>query len=172
VTFAPGQTSKNITVLVNGDRLAEDDESFNVNLTGATNALITSGTGYGVIQDDEPRISVNSVSVEEGNSGTTLMTFTATLSAAYDQAVTVNFATHDDSATVAGGDYVAKKGTLTFAPGQTTKTFTVTIKGDTKNEANESFYVLLSGASNNALIPVAYGWGAIFNDDARQGSRR
>ena len=69
------------------------------------------------------------------------------------------------SATVAGGDYVAKQGTLTFAPGQTTKTFTVTIKGDTKREADESFYVLLSGASSNALIPDAYGWGTIVNDD-------
>src|SRR5947199_3559474 len=106
-----------------------------------------------MIQDDEPRISIDSVSVKEGNSGTKLMTFTVILSAAYDQAVTVNFATHDDSATVAGGDYVAKSGTLTFAPGQTTKTFTVTIKCDTKREADESFYVLLIGASNNALIP-------------------
>ena len=125
-----------------------------------------------VIQDDEPRISINSVSVKEGNSGTKLMTFTVTLSAAYDQAVTVNFATHDDSATIAGGDYVATSGTLTFSPGQTTKTFTVTIKGDTKKEADESFYVLLSGASSNALIPDAYGWGTILNDDSPPRSRR
>ena len=163
--FAPGQTSKTITVLVNGDRLGEADEYFYVNLTAATGEPLRDGVGYVVIQDDEPRISINSVSVKEGNSGTKLMTFTVTLSAAYDQAVTVDFATHDDSATVAGGDYVAKKGTLTFAPGQTTKTFTVTIKGDTKREADESFYVLLSGASSNAFIPDAYGWGTILNDD-------
>ena len=165
LTFAPGQTSKTITVLVNGDRLGEADEYFYVNLTAATGEPLRDGVGYVVIQDDEPRISINSVSVREGNSGTKLMTFTVTLSAAYDQAVTVNFATHDDSATVAGGDYVAKQGALTFAPGQTTKTFTVTIKGDTKREADESFYVLLSGASSNAFIPDAYGWGTILNDD-------
>ena len=110
LTFAPGQTSKTITVLVNGDRLAEADEYFYVNLTGATGAGIANGSGYATIQDDEPRISINSVSVKEGNSGTKLMTFTVTLSAAYDQAVTVKFATHDDSATVAGNDYMAKTG--------------------------------------------------------------
>ena len=115
--------------------------------------------------DDEPRLSVNSVSKVEGNSGTTVMTFTVTLSAAYDQAVTVKYATGDGSATVAGGDYVATSGTLTFAAGQTTKTFTVTIKGDKKKEADESFYVLLSGASSNALIWYEYGTGTILNDD-------
>ena len=79
------------------------------------------------------------------------MTFTVTLSAAYDQAVTVRYATGDGSATVAGGDYVATSGTLTFAAGQTTRTFTVTIRGDKKREADEYFDVVLSGASSNAL---------------------
>ncbi|HSC57453.1 MAG TPA: Calx-beta domain-containing protein, partial [Nitrospira sp.] len=173
LTIPAGQTSGTITVLVNGDRLAEYDEYFTVNLTSATGALITSGTGYETIQDDEPRIRINSVSVTEGNSGTKLMTFTVTLSTAYDQAVTVNYATHDNSATVADNDYVATSGTLTFAPGQTTKTFTVTIKGDKKKESDESFYVLLSGASSNALIDNAYGWGTILNDDGpTHGSNR
>jgi hypothetical protein len=169
LTIPAGQTSGMITVLVNGDRLGEYDEYFNVNLTGATGAVTNNSTGYGTIQDDEPRISINSASVKEGNSGTTVMTFTVTLSAAYDQTVTVNYATHDSSATVADNDYVATSGTLTFAAGQTTKTFTVTIKGDKKKEADESFYVLLSGASSNALISNAYGWGTILNDDGSQG---
>ncbi len=172
VTFAAGQTVKSVTVLVNGDRIAEDDEFFYLNLTGSTGAFLNNARGYGYIQDDEPRISINSVSVTEGNSGTKLMTFTVKLSAAYDQAVNVNFATHDDSATVGGGDYVAKSGTLKFAPGQTMKTFTVTIKGDTKREADESFYVLLSGASSNAIIPDAYGWGSILNDDTPPRKKR
>jgi hypothetical protein len=169
LTFAPGQTSKSISVLVNGDRVGEADEYFTFNLTAAG---VNTATAYAVIQDDEPRIGIDSVSVNEGNSGSKLMTFTVTLSAAYDQPVTVNFATHDDSATVAGGDYAAKSGTLTFAPGQTTKTFTVTIKGDTKNEPDESFYVLLSGASNSAFIPDAYGWGTILSDDTSPRRKR
>ena len=172
VTFGIGETSKTITVLVNGDRLGESDEFFYIHLTGAAGAHFENGTGYGTIFDNEPRLSINSVSVTEGNSGSKLMTFTVTLSAAYDQAVTVNFATHDSSATVADNDYVAKSGTLTFAPGETTKTFTVTIKGDKKKESNEYFYVLLSGVSSNATISEAYGWGTILTDEPAPGKKR
>src|SRR5207249_905468 len=134
-----------------------------VQLTGATGAQISNAWGYGTIQDDEPRLSVNSASVTEGNSGTKLMTFTVTLSAAYDQAVTVHYATNDWTAT-AGEDYVATSGTLTFAPGQTTRTFTVTIKGDKKKESNETFFISLSAASSNALIASYSGTGTILND--------
>jgi hypothetical protein len=164
LTFAAGQTAKTVTVAVKGDRVGEGDEYFYVSLTGATGAAIASW-GSAMIQDDEPRLSINSVSVTEGNSGTKLMTFTVTLSAAYDQTVIVNYATHDGTATVANNDYAATSGTLTFAPGQTTKTFTVVVKGDKKKEADESFYVLLSGASTNAYIDNTYGWGTILNDD-------
>src|SRR5262249_54958556 len=129
---------------------------------------IVNNTGYVNILDDEPRISINSVSIKEGNSGTKAMIFTVTLSAAYDQPVTVKFATHDGSATVADNDYVATSGTLTFAPGETSRTITVMIKGDKEKEANESFYVLLSDASD-ALIENAYGWGTIVNDDGSNG---
>jgi hypothetical protein len=169
VTFAAGETSKPITVLVNGDRLAEYDEYFTVNLTGANGALIVNNTANGTIFDNEPRLSINSVSITEGNSGTKAMTFTVTLSAPYDQPVTFKFATHDSSATVADSDYVASSGALTFAPGQTSTTITVLIKGDTKKEADELFYILLSDASSDAMIDNAYGWGTIVNDDVRKG---
>ena len=66
---------------------------------------------------------------------TTLFTFTVTLSAAYDQAVTMSFRTADGTATTSDNDYVAKTGTLTFAPGETTKTITIEVKGDSKKEA-------------------------------------
>jgi hypothetical protein len=166
--FGIGETSKTITVLVNGDRLGENDESFTVSLTGTIGAVITNGTAYGYIRDDEPRLSINSVSVKEGNSGTKVMTFTVTLSAAYDQPVTVRFDTRDGSATVAGNDYAAKSGILTFAAGQTTKTITVTIRGDTKKESDEWFNVVLSNASSNAILSNALGWGTILNDDGRK----
>ena len=94
------------------------------------------------------------------------MTFTVTLSAAYDQAVTVNFATRDGTAR-AGEDYVARSGMLTFAPGETVKTITVTVNGDKKREADEYFDVLLGNASGNAIIAVSNGSGrgTIVNDD-------
>ena len=87
LTFAPGETSKTITVLVNGDRLGEPNETFFVNLSSPTNATIADGQGVGTIVDDEPRISISDVTKAEGKKGqTTLFTFTVTLSAAYDQA--------------------------------------------------------------------------------------
>jgi hypothetical protein len=172
-TFNPGELTKNITVEIIDDRLGEYDEYFYVNLTGATGAMLDDyqTSGYAYIQDNEPRLSINSASVTEGNSGTKLMTFTVTLSAAYDQAVTVNYATQDGTA-IAGQDYVAAAGILTFSPGQTSKTFTVTIKGDKSKEYDEYFYVSLSNPSSNALLNDPTGWGTILNDDGGKGRNR
>ena len=88
-----------------------------------------------------------------------------TLSAAYDQAVTLSFRTADGTATAGDGDYVGKTGTLTFAPGETTKTITIVVNGDNKKEANETFYLDLFGLSSNALFTKNRGLGTILNDD-------
>jgi hypothetical protein len=165
LTFAPGETSKTVTVLVTGDRRPEPTETFYVRLTDPVNAPIGDGEGVGTVRDDEPRLAITGASVKEGHHGTTVMTFTVTLSAAYDQAVTVNFTTRDGTARVSDHDYTARSGTLTFAPGETTKTITVTVKGDKKREADETFFVDLSGPSTNALVSVPRGVGTILNDD-------
>jgi hypothetical protein len=166
LTFAPGETSKTITVLVNGDRLAEPNETFFVNLSSATNATIADGQGVGTIMDDEPHITITDVTKSEGKKGkTTLFTFTVTLSAAYDQTVTMSFLTATGTATTSDSDYIAKTGTLTFAPGETTKTITIEVKGDSKKEANETFYLDLFGLSSNSLFTKNRGIGTILNDD-------
>jgi hypothetical protein len=153
-------------VLVNGDRLAEPNETFAVNLSAPTNATIADGTGVGTIIDDEPRISISDVSKKEGKKGqTTLFVFTVTLSAAYDQPVTMSFRTVNGTATTGDNDYTAKTGTLTFAPGETTKTITIEVKGDSKMEADETFHLDLSGLSSNALFTKNRGLGTILNDD-------
>ncbi len=163
VTFDIGQTTQTISIPVYGDRLGEYDEYFYV--------ILASGElGYATILDDEPRLSINSVSLTEGQSGTKLMTFTVSLSAAYDQPVTVNYSTQDGSA-VAGSDYVATAGMLTFSPGQTSKTITVAIKGDKTKEYDEYFYVVLSDASDNVLLYNSAGYGTIINDDFVKGPR-
>ena len=171
VTFGIGETSKTVTVLVNGDRLGEYDEYFYLRLTEATGAVILNGYGQGTILDNEARISISSASITEGNKGTKTMTFTVSLAASYDQTVTVKFATYDWS-TTAGVDYVAKSGTLTFLPGETTKTITIAIKGDTRREYDETFVVQLEEASSNALVYEGSGWGTILDDDRPRQKRK
>jgi probable HAF family extracellular repeat protein len=166
LTFAPGEISQRITVRVIGDRRAEPNETFVVNLNGASNAVIIDGQGDGAIEDDEPRISISDVTKAEGRNGkTTLFTFTVTLLAAYDQPVTMSFKTTDGTAKTSDNDYVAKSGTVTFAPGQTTKTITIEVKGDSKKEANETFYLDLFGNSGNSLFTKNRGVATILNDD-------
>jgi hypothetical protein len=166
LTFAPGEKTQTVTVLVNGDRVGEPNETFLVNLSGATGgAVIIDGQGVGTIVDDEPRLSINDVSRVEGNSGTTLFVFTVTLSAASDVPVTVNFATANGTAK-AGEDYDAQSGTLTFAPGETTRTISIVVRGDKKKEANETFFVNLSGASG-AFALDWQGIGTILDDERR-----
>ena len=133
--------------------------------TGDNDYIATSGTGWGIILDNEPRISISDVTKMEGRSGTTLFVFTVTLSAAYDQAVTMSYRTVNGTATTGDGDYIAKTGTLTFAPGETTKTVTIEVKGDSKREGNETFYLDLYGLSINGLFTKNRGIGTILNDD-------
>src|SRR5262249_31437364 len=100
LTFSPGETGKTITVLVYVDRLAEQNETFFVNLSGATSAIMGDGQGVGTIVDDEPRISITDVTRKEGKKNqTTLFTFTVMLSAAYAQTVTMSFRTMNGTAT-------------------------------------------------------------------------
>jgi probable HAF family extracellular repeat protein len=165
LTIPTGKTTGTITVMVNGDRLPESQETFSVVLSNPTSASISSGVSVGTIIDDEPRISINDVSKAEGkNKQTTQFTFTVTLSAAYDQAVTVSYRTTAGTAK-AGEDYIAASGTITFAPGETTKTITIQVKGDNKREADETFFLDLFGNSSNSLFTRSRGTGTILNDD-------
>src|SRR5690606_23063191 len=120
-----------------GDTLDEDNETFFVNLTNATNVTIVDGQGVGTITDNDatPSLAINNASVTEGNSGSTNATFTVTLSAASGRVVTVNYTTANGTAT-AGQDYTAVSGTLTFNPGTTSQTIVVPVLGDTLDEAN------------------------------------
>ena len=166
LTFAANEGTKTVTVLVNGDALEEPNETFSVTLSSPTNATVSDGTGVGTINDDDPTpfLSINDVAVNEGNSGDSAATFTVTLSAPSGQTVSVNYASADGTAN-AGPDYGATAGTLTFAPGETTKTITVNAFGDTFNEPNETFFVNLSSPSN-ASVADGQGQGTINNDDA------
>jgi hypothetical protein len=77
----------------------------------------------------------------------------------------MSYRTVNGTATTSDSDYVAKTGTLTFAPGETTKTITIEVKGDNKREGNETFYLDLFGNSSNSSITKNRGIGTILNDD-------
>jgi probable HAF family extracellular repeat protein len=169
VTFLAGETSKTLSVIVNGDRAGELNETFKVNLavTSGT-AVLGDSQGVGTIVDDEPRVGVTSVTKNEGNSGTTPFVFTVTLSAASTAAVSLNFATANGSA-LTPDDYTAASGSLSFAAGETSKTITVGVRGEKLREGQEVFYVNLSNAVG-AYIPQSWGvniqgTGVVKNDD-------
>ena len=168
LTFAAGTTSQTFNVSVTGDTTDEVDETVVVTLSGATNATVsaTTGTGTGTITDDDgPTVSVNSPSVTEGDSGSTNLTFTATLSAASVQQVTVAWAEGTGSTATSGTDYTAiTGGTLTFTAGTTSQTFNVAVTGDTTDELNETVVVTLSSPTN-ATIATGTGTGTITDDD-------
>ena len=120
--------------------------------------------GWNRVNSSAGSISINDMQISEGNSGTRLETFTVTRSggtAAFD----VSFTTADNGATAADGDYIAKAGVLHFDPNVNTQTISITINGDIKAEANETFFVTLSGATNSATISDGQGIGTISNDD-------
>ncbi|HEX6178015.1 MAG TPA: Calx-beta domain-containing protein, partial [Thermoanaerobaculia bacterium] len=166
VTFAPGTVVQTVSVPVIGDLVLETDETFFVNLSGATGATILDNQGLGTITNDDaaPTFSINDVSQAEGDAGTTAFTFTVTLTGSSALTATVDFATADGTAT-AGTDYTATSGTLTFAPGVTTQTITVNVTGDVTFEPDETFFLNLSNPTN-ATISDAQGLGTITTDDA------
>jgi hypothetical protein len=114
---------------VNGDRLPEPNETFVVNLISPNNAIIADGQGVGTIVDDEPRISISDFSKADGRIARQPSSPSRSRSVTYDQAVTMSYATANGTATTSDSDYVAKTGTLTFNPGETTKTIIIEVKG-------------------------------------------
>jgi len=160
-----GSSSATFTVLVLGDTLNEPNETLFVNVSNVSGATVSDGQALGTIVNDDavPTLSINDISLTEGNSGTTSATLTVVLSAASGQAVTVNYATSDTTA-VSPTDYVSSSGTLSFAPGVLSRDIVVQVNADTTPEPNETFAVTLSGASN-AVIGKASGTVTIVNDD-------
>jgi len=120
----------------------------------------TGGGGSGT----ENLIAINDVEQAEGNSGTTPMVFTVSLSEPNTNTVTVNWSTRNGSA-VAGSDFTGASGTVTFAPGVVTQPVSIDITGDATVEPDEEFFVDLTGPTGGAVIGDPDGRGRIFNDD-------
>lgn len=171
IQIPAGATTAPVPYAVFGDVIDEADETFALDLAGATNAGIADSAGTVTILDDDagPSISIDDVTQLEGTGSAetdTVFTFTVALSAASEQTVNVAYATADASATAGvSGDYDAKTGTVTFAPGQQTRPITVNVNRDADAEPSEAFLVELSVPTNAVLSVDATGTGTILNDD-------
>ncbi|CAN5754779.1 hypothetical protein BH10CHL1_BH10CHL1_39550 [soil metagenome] len=152
LTFSPGQTIKTFVVPIVEDLLDENDETINLTLSAPGNATLgaTIAATLTIIDNDNPpTVDFSNVTYSVNENGGTA-TVTALLSAASGLPVTVNYATSNGTA-IAGSDYQAAAGALTFAPGETSKTFVVSILYDALDENNETIDLTLS-APNHATL--------------------
>lgn len=171
VTFAPGESSRQIEVQITGDFKVEGDEGFTVSLG---NASLGSTLGVasidGTIVNDDVGLAVSSATPDllEGDSGDRLHTFTIVRTGVLTGMTTVDWAvTGADGESVDandfGGDFPT--GTVSFASGETSKDIQFLSSGDTEIELNENFVVTLSNADGNADIYVVAAAGSITADD-------
>ena len=160
LVFAPEENSKSFTIPVLEDSVNEATESVSLSLSGNSSRAAL------MIQDNDllPALTVNDVSITEGNSGLSYARMTVTLTPASEQTSSVLFGTVPDTASP-NEDYAPVYGSLTFAPGETTRTVDVPIIGDTKFETDESLKLFIS-TPVNATIADDRGVCTIINDDS------
>jgi len=157
-------TNRSFNISTLNDSVYEGNEQFTASLSAC--AILGSPSSQTItIVDDEtqPVMSIGDISLPEGDSGTTLFSFPVTLSGQSAQTITATFTTNNGTA-VSGSDYTASSGTVTFTPGQTTQTITISVLGDTNCEPDETFTVTL-GSPVNATIAKGTGTGTIQGGD-------
>lgn len=159
-----GSSGGTIGVIVKGDTLFEATETFDMNLTGVSDAVLVDGKGVATVTDDDvaPAVSVGDLTVKEG-SGAAKAAFTVKLSTASGQPVELSYTTADGSA-LAGRDYTAASGTLVFAAGATTATIEVPLIGNGVRDDDKVFYLRL-GTPTGGTLAVSQGTATILDDD-------
>ena len=163
LTFAAGDSGDTVTVLLLDDAVYEPAEKFALTLSSAVNATIAAGTAEGGIVDDDGRPTL-AIAGAAGVEGGGEMEFEVTLSGTGSEPVTVVYGTADGTA-LAGADYEAAQGTLTFAAGESARTLRVTLLDDAEHEPEETFDATLSSATN-AVVETGRAQGRISDDDA------
>jgi outer membrane protein assembly factor BamB len=166
--FAAGTRSgtvQTVRVSLVNDALDELDETFRLHLSNPAGAVLGLREHTVTILDDDPppEVSVDDVSLAEGDARRVNALFTVSLSPPSGLEVRVDYATADGTAQ-APSDYGARAGTLLFAPGTISHTVAVPVVGDTRYELDETFRVILSNPVN-ATLSDAEGIGRILNDD-------
>ena len=174
VTFNAGETEKTVTVQVHGDNQVEQNEGFKVVVKEGG---ITRDSASATINSDDINLSITAqnASVGEGNSGTQDATFTVTRTGLTDQATTVDWevvALNTNTSDFASGQNARNlgngmpSGSLSFNAGETSKTITVKVQGDSQFESNETFQVKLSNPGANTSLITSTANTSITNDDA------
>jgi len=167
LNFAAGEATQQIAVPVVSDTLQEDAERFYVDLSAPPAGNTTVGVSRGEVwipanPSANSSLFVNDINLTEGT-GTTgpSATFTVTRFGPTGAPATVNYAT---AGLTPGTDYTPVSGTLTFAPGETTKTVTVPVIADSITEPVETFFLDLSSPTNASLIRTR-GNASLVDDD-------
>jgi aryl-phospho-beta-D-glucosidase BglC (GH1 family) len=170
LVFAPGETARTVQVAVTGDTSFEFDERLDLVLSAPSGARLADDRATGTILNDDaaapgvpPAVSVADLAVAEGDGAHVHFMFAVTLDKASATPVTVEYRTANGSA-IAGSDYVAASGTITFAPGETAQQIHVDVIGDREMEPDERFSVTLSNALG-ATIARGVATGTLLNDD-------
>ncbi|MCX7042172.1 MAG: FG-GAP-like repeat-containing protein [Gammaproteobacteria bacterium] len=167
-SIAAGLTGKTFSVTINGDMDTEANETFSVSVGNVVGASTSDGFAVAtLLNEDDPMLSIADVSVAEGNSGSSLATFTVSLSKPV--AGPVSFDIFTDYGTASPGSDFASNATIgqSIAAGQTSAAFTVAVYGDTIIENHEKFTVNLANAVG-AGVADEQAQGRIINDDLAQ----
>ena len=166
LTFAPGQTRKEVRVAALQDELDEPAESFHVVITNPTNATLADDVGEGMIVDDDPPVVcipiVDEARAVESDDN---IEFVIKLDKPSGQRVSVNYATANVSAR-SGEDYSAKTGTAVFQRGETQVRVPVALIDDVAMESTEQLRLNLSGYSHVTPCDPSSLLGTIFDDDS------
>jgi len=179
LTFTPGgSTTQSVTVAIVDDTTTEPSETFSLDLSNASGAVVSSGQGLGTITDNDvtPTLSIAAADANKAEgTGTaaTPFTFTVTRSGSSTGTASVNWTVTGTGTAASANDFasgVFPSGTISFAAGETSKTITVNVAADSLKEKNEKFRVTLSGSAN-ATLGTATADGTIVNDDGAKPGR-
>lgn len=177
LTFADGEITKTIAIPIIDDTISETTETFSVvlsNPTGGAALALPSTATVSIIDNDPVSISINDISIAEGNSGTKVATFTVSLSSPWPSYYAYAYVTTQDGTARAGVDYIPQSATLFFNTGDRTRTFNVPIIGNTTVEPNKTFSLTIVYVYS-CCLPVTFakktGTCTILNDDVGVGPR-
>jgi CSLREA domain-containing protein len=177
IVFTPGETSKTVSVTINGDINFEADEAFTLNLSSPVNATISRATGTGTIQNDDAQGGLISLSQSNYNVSESAGFITLTINRTNDvsRVATVDYATDDAGAPSGCGtnnslassrcDFTRTAGTLSFAAGEIQKTFSIPVSRDSYAEGPEMFTVNLSNPTGGAVLAAPFGANITIADD-------